>query len=98
MKILVVVVVVAFTGQKEGLSFLGNILNKIKFKIRAVFPDNSNSTGFKSVKAFNGLQAEVWNNWPIFIDPTGEDVRKTEEVFTTHEAVGAFLSHLSCPD
>lgn len=80
----VVVVVVAFTGQKEELSFLGNILNKTKFKIRAVFPDTSNSTGFKSVKAFNGLQAEVWNNWPIFIDPIRENVRKTMKRYLLH--------------
>ena len=32
---------------KEEFSFLGNILNKTKFKIKVVFPDTSNSTGFK---------------------------------------------------
>lgn len=49
-------------GQMEELSFLGNILDKIKFKIRAVFPDTSNSTGSKLVWAFNGQKAEVWNS------------------------------------
>lgn len=63
------------SARKEELSFLGNILNKIKFKMRAVFPNTSNSTGFTIIQAADGPQAGLWNSWPILLDP----VRRTRK-------------------
>lgn len=47
--VVVMVVVTPDSKRKEELGFLGNILIKIQFRRRAVFPNTSNSTGFKLV-------------------------------------------------
>lgn len=55
------------SGQKEELSFLGNILKKIKFKIRAVFPETSHATGSKLVEAFDGLRQKAGIVGPVLL-------------------------------